>query len=325
MSDAEAIARALAPTVAGHVSRAFGELDARLKVLEARSPEKGEKGEPGERGADGKDAVEVSAEVVAEVLRHDVNAVMGRVIAETVNERVAEFVAAWFEANPPASGKNGADGRDGVDGTNGKDGADAIGVRDARIDGDTLVLVMSDDTERRVGRVVGADGRDGSDGKNGADGKDGRGIGDALIASDGELVLTFDDGTVRRAGRVAGRDGTNGVDGQDGRDGLSVEDLVREYDAANHEIVETWTCAGRTKTLRYPAGGIQPGGHWRDGTRSVAGSVWVLDGSSWIALRDTKERPAASSDAWLLFARRGRDGERGQKGAAAEPTTVKLA
>lgn len=144
-------------------------------------------------------------------------------------------------------------------------------------------------------------------GPKGERGADGVGLAGAMIDRDGVLMLTLSNGEVKSLGVVVGRDG------------LSVESLEREYLPETHEIVERWTAAGRTKELRYPAGGIRPGGYWRDGTKALAGQTWTHDGSMWIALKDTTSKPAPDSSDWYLGARRGRDGERGPKGGDGAP------
>jgi hypothetical protein len=69
---------------------------------------------------------------------------------------------------PPGRDAVGLPGRDGRDGMDGRDGA---GITSARMDGDTLVLGLSDGTERRIGRVRGADGKDGPRGPAGPRGQ----------------------------------------------------------------------------------------------------------------------------------------------------------
>lgn len=164
----------------------------------------------------------------------------------------------------------------------------------------------------------GKDGRDGEpgpqgkDGEKGADGKDGVGLADALIDRDGALVLTMTDGRSKSLGVVIGRDGS---DGAAGRDGLSMADVSREYDAGAHEIVERWTVAGEAKELRYPAGGIRPGGFYREGMKCHALQAITHDGALWIAKRDTTAKPCLENEEdWQLAARKGRDGRDGKDG-----------
>ncbi len=164
-------------------------------------------------------------------------------------------------------------------------------------------------------------GEKGEPGARGEDGRDGVGLADALIDRDGALVLTMTDGRAKTLGRVVGQDGASGADG---RDGLSMADVAREYDPAAHEIVERWTVAGVAKELRYPAGGIRPGGFWREGMKCHAAQAITHDGALWIAKRDTAAKPCLENkDDWQLAARKGRDGRDGKDGKP-PPGPVKL-
>lgn len=176
----------------------------------------------------------------------------------------------------------------------------------------------------------GRDGKDGAPGPQGAPGekgapgdpgKDGTGMADALIDRDGSLVLTMTDGRAKSLGRVVGQDGAPGAHG---RDGLSMTDVTRAYDAESHEVVERWKVDGEAKELRYPAGGIRPGGFWREGMKCVALQAITHDGALWIAKRDTAAKPCTeNSDDWQLAARKGRDGRDGKDGKP-PPGPVKL-
>ena len=174
---------------------------------------------------------------------------------------------------------------------------------------------------------AGRDGKDGEQGpqgvsgEKGADGKHGADVTDALIDRDGALVLTLSDGRTKSLGVVVGKDGAAGANG---RDGLSMADVTREYDAAAHEVVERWTVAGEAKELRYPAGGIRPGGFWAEGMKCHALQAITHDGALWIAKRDTATKPCIEKrDDWQLAARKGRDGRDGKDGKP-PPAPVKL-
>lgn len=173
----------------------------------------------------------------------------------------------------------------------------------------------------------GADGRDGKDGERGNDGKkgepgkDGAGIADLLIDRDGNLIATMTDGRVKSLGIVIGKDG---ADGRNGMDGLSMADVTRAYDPDAHEVVERWTVGGEQKELRYPAGGIRPGGFWREGMKCHAAQAITHDGALWIAKRDNSAKPCLeNADDWQLAARKGRDGRDG-KDSKPPPGPVKL-
>lgn len=138
----------------------------------------------------------------------------------------------------------------------------------------------------------------GDPGEPGKDGRDGLDVKDLFRAEGGRLVAVMSDGTTKDLGEFVGRDG------KDGEDGVGVGEMVRAYDAETHEIVERWG----EKELRYPAGGIHPGGYWREGTQSKAAQVWTHAGVAWIAKRDTSDKPSRDSDDWQIFANKGRDG-----------------
>jgi len=138
--------------------------------------------------------------------------------------------------------------------------------------------------------------------------KDGRGTASALIDHDGVLVLTMTDGSVERLGRVMGKDG------------FGVESRDLQYVPESHEIVERWTAGGRTKEIRYPAGGIHDAGYWREGMHVRACQVVTQAGSLWIALRDNRVKPCMENkDDWRIAARAGRDCQGGKPGPAGEP------
>lgn len=167
----------------------------------------------------------------------------------------------------------------------------------------------------------GPQGEPGATGEKGADGKDGIGLAGALIDRDGELVLTMTDGHTKSLGIVVGKDGERGTDG---RDGLSMVDVDRTYDEATHEVVERWAVAGEQKELRYPAGGIRPGGFWREGLKCHALQVVTHDGHAWLALRDNAAKPCLENKGdWQLLVRKGRDGRDGKDGKL-PPAPVKL-
>ena len=168
----------------------------------------------------------------------------------------------------------------------------------------------------------GADGKDGEPGAAGSAGQkgaDGIGLAGAMIDRDGNLMATLSNGEVKNLGPVVGKDGKNGTDG------IGFDSFEIEYIAETHEIAIKATAAGRSKELRHPAGGIRPAGYWREGTRAKAGEAWTHDGSLWIATKETSAKPENGCADWVIGARRGRDGERGQKGLdGSPPAPIKL-
>lgn len=154
--------------------------------------------------------------------------------------------------------------------------------------------------------VNGKDGIDGAPGEPGAKGADGLGLAGAMIDRDGALQITLTNGEVKSLGPVVGKDGSNG---KDGADGASLDSFELEYLPETHEIAVKAACGGRAKEIRYPAGGLRPGGYWREGTKAKANEAWVHDGSLWIAKCDTLAKPETQSADWIIGARKGRDGE----------------
>lgn len=274
-----------------YVERAVAPLHERIAQLEARQPEKGDAGPqgiPGERGevgpigekGDPGDRGEKGDCGEQGIPGRDAEPVLvADVVAELVKSDLLEPVVDLYVAEAVAKHFEAnpvQHGRDGKDG------------------------------ER------GPQGEKGEPGSNGVDGKDGVGLADALIDRDGALVLTMTDGRAKTLGMVIGRDG---IAGADGRDGLSMVDVSRTYDAEAHEVVERWTVAGEEKELRYPAGGIRPGGFWREGMKCFALQAITHDGALWIAKRDTAAKPCLeNAEDWQLAARKGRDGRDGKDG-----------
>lgn len=219
-----------------------------------------------------------------------------------------------------------------VQGINGKDGA-SVTLDDVRPMLDDAVKGIRAEAVQAIETAIkampapkdGRDGRDGVDGKDGAPGEkgaDGAGVADLMVDRDGALVATLTDGRMKNLGVIVGKDGRDGVDG---KDGIGLDSFDLEYLDETHEIRIKATCGDRVKEVRFPAGGIRLGGYWREGTKAQAGETWVHDGSTFIAKHPTTSKPDAKSEDWIIAARRGRDGERGQKGAdGSPPAPIKL-
>lgn len=197
-----------------------------------------------------------------------------------------------FHGAEPVVGKDGKDGKD----------CDMDAVKAMIEEAVKAIPVPKDGKDGRDG----IDGKDGKDGKDGEKGADGIGAAGAMIDRDGCLVLTMTNGEVKNLGPVVGKDGS---DGKDGKDGLSLESFTMEYQSETHEVVFKAVCAGRTQEVRFGAGGIRPGGYWREGVKCLPGELWVHDGSSWIAKNATTSKPESKSEDWIIAARKGRDGE----------------
>jgi hypothetical protein len=282
---------------------------------------------------------------------------MGEAILKAVAPLHAEIASlkAQLAALPTpangADGQDGAPGRDGKDcdmeavqamvvaavkalpapkdGANGQDGR-SVTLEDLRPLVDSAVKSIRNEAAETVAAAVKAlpvpkDGKDGDrgpkgdPGQDGADGADGIGLAGAMIDRAGELLVTLTNGTVKSLGAVVGKDGKDGIDG------ISLDTFEMEYLEETHEVRIKAACAGRTKEVRYPAGGLRPQGYWREGTKAKACEAWVHDGSLWIAAKDTEGKPQAQGDDWVIAARKGRDGQSIVKTIpAGPPAPIKL-
>lgn len=219
--------------------------------------------------------------------------------------------------------------RDGKDGEDGKDGR-SVTMEEIQPLIASVVKSVRDESAEAVASAIKAlpvpkDGKDGTDGEPGLrgepgkDGADGLGLAGAMIDRDGALLVTLTNGTVKSLGPVVGKDG------KDGTDGISLDAFEMEYLEETHEVRIKAACGGRTKELRYPAGGLRPAGYWREGTAAKACEAWVHDGSLWIATKDTTGKPQTKGDDWVIAARKGRDGESIVKTIqAGPPAPIKL-
>lgn len=273
--------------MAAIVREATAPLIKRIEELESREPVKGE---------DGKS---VTAEDVAPLIQEEVAKAVAQIppakdgkdgkdadpveisledITKAVlqaPEAIEAAVNKHLETNPPAPGKDG------------------VGMAGASIDRDgNLILTLTNGEAKNLGRVVGKDGENG---------QDGAGLAGASISRDGELVVTLSSGEQKSLGPVVGRDG---------KDGADFTDFDITYDGDR-----TITIKGRggdiTKRVPMPL----DKGYWREGMACEKGDIVTEGGSAWIALRDTKAKPALEhKEDWRLFARKGRDGKDGKNG-----------
>ncbi|RCW73814.1 hypothetical protein [Pseudorhodoferax soli] len=216
--------------------------------------------------------------------------------------------------------------KDGNDGENGRDGR-SVTIEDLQPLIASAVKSVRDESADAVAAAIKAlpvpkDGEPGLKGDPGEKGADGIGLAGAMIDRDGALLVTLTNGTVKSLGPVVGKDGK---DGTDGADGMSLDAFDLTYLEETHEVAIKAACAGRTKEVRFPAGGLRPGSYWREGTKAKACEAWVHDGSLWIATKDTSGKPQAQSEDWIIAARKGRDGESIVKTIqAGPPAPIKL-
>lgn len=173
----------------------------------------------------------------------------------------------------------------------------------------------------------GRDGKDGADGKQGQQGiqgekgRDGLDVKDLFRAEGGRLVAVLSDGTTKDLGEFVGKDGEKG---QDGKDGLGFDDFSAEYDG-ERTVTLKWARGEQVKSYAWTLPVVIHKGFWRDGMEAKKGDSMTHAGSLWIALRDTKAAPGYDAkDDWILAARKGRDGEKGEPGTPPPRETVKL-
>lgn len=157
--------------------------------------------------------------------------------------------------------------------------------------------------------------------------KDGRGVHAAFITHAGDLALTFSDGAQEKVGPVVGAPGKDadmeaikkhaedlvariplpkdGAPGKDGVDGLGIDDLDLIVDEQKGYVLR-WANGSRVKEqpllLPFDRGVYRPGVTYRKA------SLVTAQGSLWMALEDTSDRPG-DSKAWRLAVKRGRDGK----------------
>ena len=166
---------------------------------------KGADGKDGVDGEDGKDGV--NGEDGISITKSEINA-DGELVftfsdGSTVN--VGKVVG--------ANGANGSNGSNGADGEDGKDGVDGVGIANVALNGNNLVITLTNGTVIDLGNIKGADGKDGVDGEDGKDGVDGVSVIKSEINANGELVLYYSNNTSTNLGKVVGSNGTNGADG----------------------------------------------------------------------------------------------------------------
>lgn len=238
--------------------------------------------------------------------------------AATLRQRVAEL-----EARQPMKGERGDPGKD----------AEAVDIQDVvreLLASDELQSLVELRTKEAVSAIPapkdGAPGKDGEPGPRGEkgergdpgpkgeDGQDGVGLAGAMIDRDGTLIITTTKGEAVRLGNVVGRDGA---------DGMGFDDMDAVYDG-ERGVVLRFTRGERKKEFSLHLPVIIDRGYWREGFRAKQGDAVTLEGTLWIALRDTSSKPSLENkDDWRIGARKGRDGRNGRDGRDA-PGAVKL-
>lgn len=115
--------------------------------------DKGDKGEQGERGLQGIQGIQ------------GVKGDKGDKGADGTNGK---------DGYTPVKGVDYFDGVDGKNGQDGRDGADGVGIENVALNGNNLVITLTNGTVIDLGNIKGADGKDGVDGKDGKNGEDGK-------------------------------------------------------------------------------------------------------------------------------------------------------
>ena len=242
----------------------------------------------------------------------------GKQMGGIVREAVAPLLKRieLLESRQPERGEKGDPGE------NGKD-AEPIDVSDVvaeLVASDELKMVVDLHVAEAVAKYFaenpvkhGKDGEKGDpgiQGEKGDKGDDGVGNAGAMIDRDGVLIITTSKGETIRLGCVVGKDGK---DGERGKDGADLSDVAFEVDGR----VVTVKAKGGEVVKSYAIPVPMDAGYWRDGMKCLTGDVVTHDGSAWIALRDTSEKPTYQAKAdWRLFARKGRDGDSNKSGIA---------
>jgi hypothetical protein len=307
-----------------HIAGGIVELEARVRAVEERQPERGEKGDRGdigERGADGEQGL------LGE--KGDDGERGERGEAGEQGERGLDGP----KGDQGIQGEKGERGEAGPQGEPGKD-ADPIDVSEV-----TRALLGMDEVRTMLALLVDEgiakhfeqnpvrDGRDGKDGERGLQGErgekgdpgaDGIGQAGAMIDRGGCLVVTTTKGDTINLGVVVGADGKDGTPGKDGAD---FTDCTIDYDGERSIIIRSKN-GELTKRMPIPI----DRGYWAEGKSAEKGDIVTHAGSAWIALRDTKTAPSyAGKDDWRLLARKGKDGVDGRNGRDLGPAQpVKL-
>lgn len=177
-----------------------------------------------------------------------------------------------------------------------------------------------DDLERRVWEKVVAKIPAAPTFEQPKDGKDAVGIAGVTMRS-GDLVVRLSDGTEQNVGRVAGEKGDKGDRGDDGDDGKDSTAKGDKGDAGEPGTDGVATEAEIDAKIEARFADMQTRSladyhkrTYEKGTSYKRGDLTVWDGTTWLAMSDTKEVPGTSPD-WQQFAKKGRDGrDRTDKG-----------
>lgn len=118
--------------------------------------------------------------------------------------------------------------------------------------------------------------------------------------------------------------GPRGADGPPGRDGFGFDDLSVVYDGERTFALQ-FQRGDKLREFQFRMPVMIYRGIWREGHYD-RGDVVTRDGSAFVALKDTNEKPAAppvgtqesADSAWRLMAKSGRNGKHGLNGEKGE-------
>jgi hypothetical protein len=125
----------------------------------------------------------------------------------------------------------------------------------------------------------------------------------------------------RHAGEVIQRAADAIPKPRDGIDGRDLTGAEIDYDGERGLIIRN-NGLEIVKKMPLPI----DRGYWREGFVAEKGDVVTTEGSAWIALKDNSVKPSLDNkDSWRMLARKGKDGDKGDKGSPyVPPQPVKL-
>ena len=320
---------ALAKVIDAAIERRFESLYKRIAELESRAPIPGPKGDP---GADGKS-------IDIEAVRDMIEGLHAKHALEL--ERRATDYLERLEVRDGIDGKDGQDGAPGMDGRDGQDAdvdeiveramqrlrKDAAEVIERAVSEEVAKIPLPQDGKDGAPGINGKDGKDGINGKDGApgekgmDGRDGQAVTPEMVEASvakliepkfaaWELQLERRNFEWMEKQRDEIRKTLESMPKpKDGRDGIGVKDLSVEYDGERTWVLRNQTESGEVvQNLYLPIPLYRD--VWKADTQYSQHDMVTHDGSTWIALEDSKgTRPGHMQKAWKLIVKKGRDGK----------------
>jgi hypothetical protein len=236
-----------------------------LKSDQLKGPqgERGDKGDKGDIAEVYVDPIELSNLVIAEVAKIP-KPENGKDVDPTIVDDLIKTKLKQAIADIPKA-------------IDGKDGKDGIGVVNAVIDREgILVLTFSDGSLKALGTVTGTD----------AD--------------------------PQETSRMIAEELTKLPKPKDGKDGFGFDDLKVVHDGERKFTLQ-FQRGEQIKEFAFDLAILLDRGVWREG-KYQKGDTVSWSGSGWIAQCDTTEKPEQGSKDWRLAIKRGRDGKDGNPG-----------